>query len=105
VKLLVLPQKTLPPPGAAAEDTKIKLSLETQVEVREEFLTSVAGTPIHLQIVVTRRQFEDLIRTLLESTIELSRKALVDAKVEAGQIMALVPRNRKQPFHRVRTQS
>jgi len=69
-----------------AEDTKIKLSLETQVEVREEFLTSVAGTPIHLQLVVTRRQFEDLIRTLLESTIELSRKALVDAKVEVGQI-------------------
>ena len=69
-----------------AENTKIKLSLATQVEVREEFLTSVAGTPIHLQVTVTRRQFENLIRPLLDSTIELSRKALADAKVEARQI-------------------
>jgi molecular chaperone DnaK len=69
-----------------AEDTKIKLSLATQVEVREEFLTSAAGTPIHLNVTVTRRQFEDLIRSLLESTIELSRQALTDAKVESAQI-------------------
>jgi len=69
-----------------AEDTKIKLSLATHVEVREEFLTSAAGTPIHLNVTVTRRQFEDLIRSLLESTIELSRQALTDAKVESAQI-------------------
>ena len=35
---------------------------------------------------MTRRQFENLIRPLLDSTIELSRKALADAKVKAGQI-------------------
>jgi molecular chaperone DnaK len=69
-----------------AEETKIRLSLATTVEIREEFLTSVAGKPIHLETTVTRRQFEDLIRPLLESTIELSRKALEDAGVDAGQI-------------------
>jgi Molecular chaperone len=69
-----------------AEETKIKLSLATSVDVREEFLTSVAGKPIHLEMTITRRQFEDLIRPLLESTIEHSRKALKDAKVDAGQI-------------------
>ena len=69
-----------------AEETKIKLSLATFVEVREEFLISVEGKPIHLDLTITRRQFEDLIRPLLESTIELSRKALEDAKVDAGQI-------------------
>ena len=69
-----------------AEETKIKLSFATSVEVREEFLTSVAGKPIHLETTITRRQFEDLIRPLLESTIEHSRKALEDAKVDAGQI-------------------
>jgi len=45
-----------------AEETKIKLSFATSVEVREEFLTSVAGKPIHLETTITRRQFEDLIR-------------------------------------------
>ncbi|HEY5282140.1 MAG TPA: Hsp70 family protein [Polyangia bacterium] len=69
-----------------AEETKIKLSLATSVDIREEFLTSVAGKPIHLETTVTRRQFEDLIRSLLESTIEHSRKALEDAKVDATQI-------------------
>jgi molecular chaperone DnaK len=69
-----------------AEETKIKLSLATEVEVREEFLTSVAGKPIHLETTVTRRQLEDLIRPLLESTIELSRKAVEDAKIDVAQI-------------------
>jgi molecular chaperone DnaK len=69
-----------------AEETKIKLSLATTVDVREEFLTSVAGKPIHLETTVTRRQFEDLIRPLLESTIELSRKAVEDAKIDVAQI-------------------
>jgi len=69
-----------------AEETKIKLSLATSVDVREEFLTSVAGKPIHLEVTITRRQFEDLIRPLLESTLEHSRKALEDAKVDPGQI-------------------
>jgi molecular chaperone DnaK len=69
-----------------AEETKIKLSLATMVEVREEFLTSVAGKPIHLETTITRRQFEELIRPLLESTIDLSRKALEDAKVDTTQI-------------------
>jgi molecular chaperone DnaK len=69
-----------------AEETKIKLSLATTVDVREEFLITVAGKPIHLETTITRRQFEDLIRPLLEGTIEHSRKALEDAKVDLGQI-------------------
>jgi molecular chaperone DnaK len=69
-----------------AEETKIQLSLATEVDVREEFLTSVSGKPIHLETTITRRQFEDLIRPLLESTIELSRKAIEDAKIDATQI-------------------
>ena len=40
-----------------AEETKIQLSLATEVDVREEFLTSVSGKPIHLETTITRRQF------------------------------------------------
>jgi len=72
-----------------AEDTKIKLSFTTEVAVKEEFLASVAGKPIHLDLVLTRREFEALIQPLLRSTIELSRKALEDARVEAGQVSRL----------------
>jgi molecular chaperone DnaK len=69
-----------------AEDTKIKLSDVTEVAVVEEFLASVDGKPIHLEMTITRRQLEDLIRPLLESTIELTRKAMTDAKVDASQV-------------------
>jgi len=72
-----------------AEDTKIKLSLATEVVVREEFLASVAGKPIHLDLTLTRRQFEELIRPLLDSTIALTRKALDDANVNAHQVSRL----------------
>jgi molecular chaperone DnaK len=62
-----------------AEDTKIRLSTETRVHVREEFVTRSEGRAIHLDVEVTRRTFEGLIRSLLESTIELAKKAVLDA--------------------------
>jgi molecular chaperone DnaK len=64
-----------------AEQTKIRLSTETAVAVREEFLTRHKGEPVHLDVRVTRRQFEEMIGDLLRSTIELSRKAVADARL------------------------
>jgi molecular chaperone DnaK len=69
-----------------AEDTKIRLSADTVVEVREEFLTGTAGHPIHLQLSVSRRDLERLIAPLVDSTIDLCRRALADAGVAPEQI-------------------
>jgi molecular chaperone DnaK len=65
-----------------AEETKIGLSTDTRVPVQEEFLTTASGTPVHLDLEVTRRDFEKMIRPLLESTIALARRALDDAKID-----------------------
>ena len=64
--------------SALAEDTKIKLSSQVEVQVREEFLTTSNGKPVHLDVTVTRRQFEDMVRPLLESTIALAHRAVDD---------------------------
>ncbi len=72
-----------------AEETKIRLSSATEVIVREEFLTERKGEPIHLEDKVTRRQLEQLIRPLLESSIDLCRRAIDDAHL-AGQEVARI---------------
>jgi molecular chaperone DnaK len=69
-----------------AEQTKIQLSTETSVLVREEFLTTHEGVAIHLEVTVTRRELEDLIEELLASTVALAEKAIADAGIEAEDL-------------------
>ena len=70
-----------------AEETKISLSMATSITVRDEFLTKHQGQPIHLEVEVTRRRFEELITPHVESTVELVRKAVDDAKLD-GQALS-----------------
>jgi molecular chaperone DnaK len=72
-----------------AEDTKIRLSADIAVHVREEFLTQVQGRPIHLELEVRRRTFEALIEPLLESTVALARQAVREASLE-GQSLSRI---------------
>src|SRR5258708_8365631 len=62
----------------AAEEAKRRLSFEPEVTVREEALTTIDGKPLHLELEVTREQYEDLIRPLVEQTLEHMSKALTD---------------------------
>ncbi len=64
-----------------AEDTKIRLSTDTSVMVKEEFITRSGDAPVHLLVEVTRRQFESMIRPLLDSTIALVTQVMADAKL------------------------
>jgi molecular chaperone DnaK len=70
----------------AAEDTKIALSSEVSVRVREEFLGSHEGKAVHLDLDVTRREFEDLIEEYLRSTMELTESAVRDAGVTPEEL-------------------
>jgi molecular chaperone DnaK len=72
-----------------AEETKISLSADISVHVREEFLTQAQGQPIHLELEVRRRDFEALIAPLLESTVALTRQALAEARLE-GQSLSRI---------------
>jgi len=70
-----------------AESTKIALSADTSTRVSEQFVsTDAAGRPVHLELTVTRRELEERIGELLESTVALSRKALDDARLEGQKL-------------------
>ncbi|MEI8259253.1 MAG: Hsp70 family protein, partial [Deltaproteobacteria bacterium] len=69
-----------------AEDTKISLSAVPEVQVHEEFLTTRDGKAVHLDLTVSRRDFEEEIEALLESTMELTRQVLRDAGVGAADV-------------------
>jgi molecular chaperone DnaK len=73
-----------------AEDAKIRLSSDTEIRVREEFLCQDdRGRPVQLDRTVTRRELERRIAPLLESTIALCRRAVDDARL-SGQSLGRI---------------
>jgi len=88
----------------AAEHTKIALSGDVRAVVREEFVTTNDGKSIHLEREVSRRAFEDSIVELIDSTVELSRRAVADAGLTPAQLsrICLVGGSTRIPLVRAR---
>lgn len=70
----------------AAEAAKITLSSQPFVRVREEYLITDNGRPLHLDVELSRVEFEDMIGDLLEGTLRSLDAALSDAGIEAGDL-------------------
>ena len=67
------------------EDCKIALSTETVRAVREEFLATYEGKP-HLELAVTRSEFESMIDEKLSKTFDLIDRVLREGKVKAKDV-------------------
>jgi molecular chaperone DnaK len=65
----------------AAEAAKIDLSARPFTRAREEYLAEKQGKPLHLEVEVSRREFEQMIGELLGSTRTSIQQALTDAKM------------------------
>jgi molecular chaperone DnaK len=74
----------------AAEQAKIALSKDPFTWVREEYLAQKRGTPLHMEIEVSRPQFIGLIDDLLYSTLESVDQVLNDSQVEQPDHVLLV---------------
>jgi molecular chaperone DnaK len=74
----------------AAEQAKIELSNKQETTINLPFLTADASGPKHLQVSLTRAKLEQMIRPLIERTMEPVRKALADAKKTAKDIDEVV---------------
>ncbi len=70
----------------AAEKAKIELSSSTSTTVNLPFITATDEGPKHLNMDISRAQFEELIRDLVERTIEPMKKAMEDAGHSEGTI-------------------
>jgi len=74
----------------AAEQAKIELSNVQETTVNLPFLTADATGPKHLQKQLTRSKLEQMIRPLVDRTMEPLKKALSDAKKTPEQIDEIV---------------
>ena len=70
----------------AAEKAKKDLSGVTSTQISLPFISQGENGPLHLETTLTRAKFEDLIRDLVESTLEPVRNALKDAGLTKDQI-------------------
>lgn len=74
----------------ACEHAKCRLSTEETVQIAEEFVAEKEGRPLHLDVTITRREFEELIEPFVERTIQKVDEALRDAGLTIHQIDDLV---------------
>jgi molecular chaperone DnaK len=70
----------------AAEAAKITLSSRPLARVQEEYLLTVEGRPLHLDVEVERGEFEAAISDLLDGTLEAVDAALRDAGLAADDL-------------------
>jgi molecular chaperone DnaK len=74
----------------AAEEAKKRLSWEPYVTIREEALIVRNGKPLHLEMEVSREDYEELIRPLVDSTLDSVSKALQDSGKGPGDMDAIL---------------
>jgi len=73
-----------------AERAKCELSSATETNINLPFIAADATGPKHFNKSITRDQFEDLVRDLIEQTIEPCHTALKDAKLQRADIDKVV---------------
>lgn len=74
----------------SAEKAKIELSTAQQSEINQPFITSDENGPKHLVMTLTRAKLEELVRGLVDKTLEPCKKALKDAGMSIGDISEVV---------------
>ena len=70
----------------AAEKAKIELSSLQTASVNLPFISSTSDGPAHLELSLTRPQFEEITRDLLERMLPPTEQALSDAKLQPSEI-------------------
>ncbi len=74
----------------AAEKAKHELSSSMETEINLPFITQGAAGPLHMVMKFTRAQLENLVRDLVEQTLEPTKKALNDAGLQPSQINEVI---------------
>ena len=70
----------------AAERAKCELSSATETSFNLPFIAADATGPKHLNKTLTRKEFEELVTSLVDQTIEPCERALLDAELRASDI-------------------
>ncbi|MCL4254681.1 MAG: molecular chaperone DnaK [Anaerolineae bacterium] len=74
----------------AAEKAKIELSSVMSADIQLPFITADANGPKHLNVTFTRAKLEQLVRDLIDRSIEPCRNAIKDAGLGVGDINTVI---------------
>lgn len=76
----------------AAEQAKKELSFKLETEINLPFITidPSSNQPLHLQKKLTRARLEEMIKDLIDRTMDIVKKALEDAKLQPKDINEIV---------------
>ena len=74
----------------AAEKAKIELSSALETEINLPFISADSAGPKHLLYKLSRAEFEDLSRDLIERSIERAEKTLQEIKMNKADIEEIV---------------
>ncbi len=74
----------------AAEKAKRELDGLAQTDVSLPFITADATGPKHLNIKVTKAQFENMVADLIEKTVDPCQKCIKDADVSKSEIHEVI---------------
>ena len=74
----------------AAEKAKIELSSSPSTSINLPFLTADASGPKHLEMSLSRAQFEQMIDPIIERTLGPCRAALKDAGLQSSQVNEVI---------------
>ncbi len=70
----------------AAEKAKCELSTVTETAISLPFIAADETGPKHFDRTLSRQKMEELVKDLMERTLEPCEKALFDAKLNVGQV-------------------
>lgn len=74
----------------AAEKAKIELSSTLQTNINLPFVTADQNGPKHLDLMLTRAKYEQLVEKLVERTLAPCKAAIADAKLTVSDIDEVV---------------
>jgi molecular chaperone DnaK len=74
----------------AAEAAKRQLSFHPFARIEEEFIAEKDGQALHLTVEIAREEYEELIRPLLDRTMDCVHRALSDSHLTPPQIDKVV---------------
>ncbi len=74
----------------AAEKAKIELSSIVQTNINLPFITADASGPKHLDITLTRADFEKMTSDLTDRTVAPFKQAMADAKLDVSKINEII---------------
>lgn len=70
----------------AAEEAKIELSELKETHILVEAITMTDSGPLTLDVNLTRQEFDEMTKELVDATIEPMKKAVTDSKIDVNDI-------------------